>query len=88
MGASEVDKKNESEKITFVQWIDRMGMNTLAKKLGVDRVTIRNWRTGRGDPRVDHMRRIKRISGGEIGYDQIIDRFVFTSRVRRNPSEV
>lgn len=60
--------------ITFEEWIDRKGPKALAKKLGVTHHTVLHWRSGRCDPRVHVMRKIKRLTRGEIGYDQMIDR--------------
>ena len=60
--------------MTFVQWIDLKGPAEIAKLLGVNIFTVHHWRANRADPRVKQMRRIKKLTRGVIGYDQMIDR--------------
>ena len=67
----------------FADWIDKITPEKLADALGVHVFTVRRWRRGAGDPRVDHMRQIKFMTRGQIGYDEIIDRDVFTSHFQR-----
>lgn len=85
MGALRVGTK-PGEKISFSDWLDRLGIAVVARRLGIREMTVRNWRAGKCDPRVDQMRRIKRISDGEMDYDQMIDRPVMHSKVRGNYS--
>lgn len=61
-------------KLTFEAWIEQVGVIALAKRLKVNKVTVFHWLKGRSYPRVDQMRRIKKISEGLIGYEEIIDR--------------
>lgn len=70
--------------MTFEEWIDQVTIRGVAHKLNLHEMTVTNWRSGRNDPKVDHMRRIKRLTKGVIGYDQMIDRKVLTSRVPQN----
>lgn len=70
-------------KLSFEEWIDKMGIDTLASRLAVDRKTILHWRARRCDPRVDYMRRMKRMSQGQLGYEQMIDRATPTNTVAR-----
>lgn len=78
-------KGSETEsRPSFTEWIDSVGIEVLAAHLKVHPMTVRYWRAGRCDPKVDHMRRIKKLSRGLVGYEQIIDRHVLTSRVRGN----
>ncbi len=65
---------SRKKRISFVDWIEREGVKTVAKRLGVDPFTVLHWKAGRHEPRVEHMRQIKRLTGGEIGYERIIDR--------------
>jgi hypothetical protein len=60
--------------ISFEEWIDRQGIQWVMKKLNVTRFTVMGWKAHRNDPRVDTMRTIKRMTRGEIGYEQMIDR--------------
>lgn len=71
--------------LSFEDWIDHVGVDELAAILDVTRATVLHWKAGRCDPRVDHMRRIKRMTRGTIGYEQMIDRhLVLVERRRRN----
>lgn len=68
---------------TFEDWIDHVGVDVLAGILKVTRHTVLHWKAGRCDPRVDHMRRIKKMTRGVIGYEQMIDRHLITVERRR-----
>lgn len=70
----------KTKRITFEEWIEREGVRPLARRLGVDRFTVLNWKAKRCDPRVAVMRKIKRLTKGEIGYEQMIDRATPTNR--------
>lgn len=70
-------------RITFEEWIERKGVHWVAKQLGVTRFTVLGWKARRADPRVDAMRRIKRMTRGEIGYEQMIDRDTPTNTCTR-----
>lgn len=54
-------------------WIDQAGRAHVARLLDVDKMTVRCWHKGRGYPKVTHMRKIKRLTKGMVGYSQIID---------------
>ncbi len=60
--------------MTFEEWIDLVGPKKIAKSLNVCPATIRHWRAWRCDPHVAQVRKIKRLSRGLLGYEQIIDR--------------
>lgn len=62
------------KKISFDAWIDKVGVIWLARYLKVHPGAVRHWRTKLCDPRVDHMRRIKKLTRGRISYDMMIDR--------------
>lgn len=68
--------------LSFEDWIDSVGTHWLSKKLKVHIRTVEHWRSGFCDPRVDHMRVIRRLSHRKISYEQIIDRPVLTSKVK------
>lgn len=57
----------------FINWIDTVGVYKVARLLEVDPATVRYWRRRQTFPRVDQMRKIKRVTKGVIGYSQIID---------------
>lgn len=57
----------------FYDWIDENGAPSLSKQLKVDRATVRCWRRLESYPSVKLMRKIKKLSRGVIGYEQIID---------------
>jgi hypothetical protein len=65
-----VDKRKKR----FEEWIDDTGVEVLAERLKVSVATVKNWKFGYCDPRVEHIRQIKQMTNGEIGYDQMIDR--------------
>lgn len=84
MAGSRVSRVNTRKKpISFEDWIEQVGADWLAKRLGLNPFTVLNWRALRCDPQVIHMRAIKRLSKGLVGYDQMIDRDTPTSRVGR-----
>lgn len=70
------------KRVTFEEWIDLKGVHWVAEQLGVTRFTVLGWRARRADPRVDAMRRIKRLTRGLIGYEQMIERDTPTNSFR------
>lgn len=62
------------KKISFEEWINKEGVEELARIFRVDPATIRHWRAGRCFPRVEQMKRIKHLTKGAVDYEQIIDR--------------
>lgn len=60
--------------LSFRAWIDAQGVENLARKLRVTKVTIWNWRKGHCWPLVPQMKRIRKLSRGAISYEAIIDR--------------
>ncbi len=82
-----MDKKKQ-KRITFDAWLDEMGAVWVARKLKVHPHAVRLWRRKHNDPRVDHMRRIKRLTKGVITYEMMIDRRPITTKgtySSRNP---
>jgi hypothetical protein len=69
--------------LSFEDWIDHIGVDELALILDVTRATVLHWRAGRCDPRVDHMRRIKKMTRGVMGYEQMIDRHLIVIERKR-----
>ncbi len=61
------------KRISFAEWIDREGVDRLAKRLKINRFTVLHWRAGRHHPRVDQMRVLKKLSKGQLSYDDIIE---------------
>lgn len=68
---------------TFERWIEKKGVDYLAQRLDVHRATILHWKAGRCDPRVEHLRLLKRLSRGMLSYEQMIDRPTPTNRGAR-----
>lgn len=58
---------------SFEKWINLHGTKKLAEILGLDIATVRHWRLGNALPRAHQMKKIKELTKGKIGYDQIID---------------
>ncbi len=59
---------------SFDEWIDKTGLEQIAIKLGVKRITVWYWRSHRGYPKIDHMRAIRRLTKGAVTYEMMIDR--------------
>lgn len=73
MKSSKASKSQKSrQKNIFIDWVDNYGGPKLAKELGIDESTISHWRSG-STPKVEHMRRIRKISKGHVTYGHIID---------------
>lgn len=75
------------KKLTFKRWIESFGEKRLALYLKVHPKAIQYWKTGHCDPRVDHMRRIKRLTHGLITYEMMIDRRPITTKGKYSPKE-
>lgn len=60
---------------SFDEWINHVGIATLARQLRVTKQTVYNWKWGR-DPKVCHLRKIRKMSRGVITYEMIVDRKV------------
>ena len=54
-------------------WIRKTGTRQVAELLGVETATVRYWRRGESWPRIEQMRKIKRITKGVVGYEQMIE---------------
>lgn len=61
-------------RVSFIEWVDATGVEKIAEKLRVSTNTVRNWRQGVCDPRVEQMRQIRRWTKGAVTYESIIDR--------------
>lgn len=64
----------------FDEWLDIVDRHWLAKYLGVTLATIRFWRSRHCFPRVNQMRRIKKITKGYVDYSDMIDRRLVTPK--------
>lgn len=62
-----------SRKTAFVKWIDEVGKSNLASKLGIDPSAVTHWVKGRNRPSVQQMKKIKELSKGRIGFEEMID---------------
>lgn len=70
-----VDKSNKSAKSVskFIAWIDEIGIEPLAEKLGIDPSAVSHWRRGHCWPQVKHIKRIRELSRGALTYEDIIE---------------
>lgn len=57
----------------FKDWIQFYGRTRLADELGVVKATVDKWAQGAGTPQSQHMKAIKKISGGHVDYVHILD---------------
>lgn len=71
---TESRRKNRKIPITFEEWIEKKGVNKIAKHLGIHRATVLHWKAKRGNPKVEHLKKLKRLARGEIDYQQMIER--------------
>jgi DNA-binding transcriptional regulator YdaS (Cro superfamily) len=61
--------------LTLDEWVVKIGGTPKAAKLiGVARATVNFWRAGHCYPRVDQMKRIRKLSRGLVTYEAMIDR--------------
>jgi hypothetical protein len=65
--------RQKPKKMSLVDWIVATGPDKVAKRLGLHENTVLCWRRRHGLPTTKVMRKIKKITRGAIGYDQIID---------------
>ena len=56
----------------FISWVNEFGAVKLARALDIDGSTISHWRNGKC-PKVEHIRRITKLSKGKLTYADIID---------------
>ena len=63
-----------NNEVSFNDWIDSVGIDALARKLKINTMTIKLWKIGRTNPRIEQMRQIKKFTKGLITYEKIIDR--------------
>lgn len=68
--------------ITLSDYIEEVGIDHLARVLKIHRNTVRYWKIRHCYPRVPQMRKIKRLSRGRCGYEQMIDRPLLTRGVK------
>lgn len=64
-----MDKK---EGFYFRDWLAFYGRARLADKLGVTKACVDKWAVG-GLPQGNHLRALKKISGGHVDYIHILD---------------
>lgn len=67
-----VDKSSKSVS-KFITWIDDIGIEVLAQKLGIDASAVSHWRRGHCWPQVKHIKRIRELSKGTLTYEDIIE---------------
>ena len=74
--------KSQNKKLDpFGDWINATGLLEVSRLLKVHPDTVKTWRAGTFCPRVDQMRRIRKLTNGQITYETMIDRRL-TKRVR------
>ena len=59
--------------MSLSDWIAEKGVPTVATMLNVEPNTVRFWRIGHTLPRPEQMQKIRKLSNGVVGYEQIID---------------
>lgn len=62
-----------AEQINFIDWLNLKGVQAVSKMLDVNASTVRHWRLGNTYPRVEQMKKIKKLTKGQIDYVHIID---------------
>lgn len=58
---------------SFIDWITKTGPQKIATTLGVYESAVRHWKDGRVLPQARHMKMIKKLTKGKIGYNDIIE---------------
>jgi hypothetical protein len=76
MGVSKVSQK----KTSFDVWLESLGPVAIASTFKIDTATVRGWMARHNYPRVEHMKRIQRLSHNAVTYADIIDRGVITKK--------
>lgn len=66
-------KRNKHLDTSFKNWIRAQKVEEVSKLLDVRTMTVYNWLWGRVLPRASHMKLIKKLSKGKVGYEQIIE---------------
>ncbi len=61
------------KRLTLDAWIDQLGQTAVARLLGISPMTVNHWRHKKTHPKVTVMRKIKKVTRGRVGYEQIID---------------
>jgi len=61
---------------TFSTWIDKQGMDKVAKTLKVHRTTVHYWRAGSSMPGAKYMKRIHKASRGKVSYEGMVRHFL------------
>lgn len=59
--------------MTLKEWINERGTEKVAQLLNVNQSTVRHWRLGNNIPRPEQMKEIKRLSKGQVTYDEMIE---------------
>ncbi len=60
------------KKMTFKDWIKKVGIKEVAKQIGVNESTVGHWRTGRALPTFAHMQKINEVSKGQMDFQTIV----------------
>lgn len=60
--------------ISFKGWLEEFEAGALAERLSVTRRTIDYWKSGKIDPTVKNLRKIRRLTKGLLTYEMMIDR--------------
>jgi len=61
------------KKISLKAWIDKVGATKIAEALSVEVSTVRHWRSGHCLPQTKQMRAIRKLSNGQVTYENMID---------------
>ena len=59
----------------FQNWIEKKGIDNVARLLKLHRTTVWKWLRGKNAPTRKHMEAIKKLSKGRITYKDILESF-------------
>lgn len=62
-----------TKRLSLKDWINEVGIEFVAKELGCAESAVGHWRNGHCLPRTKQMARIKKLSGGRVTYDEMIE---------------
>ncbi len=64
----------KSSNLSLKEWIERTGPEKVARLLGVNISTVGHWQRGYCNPKDEVKIKIKKLSGGLVTYDEMIER--------------
>lgn len=61
------------KKVSLNDFIESIGSKKLAKKMKINRRTVNYWQVGHCWPAVKQMIQLRKMSGGALSYEEMID---------------